>query len=219
MQKTLDELQKQHKAVCLQATNLSDKCMALENAQAQLENQPEDTLSSECNSFIDALSCYLMPPLIDLCQAYNTSKICKFCKLYHLIGFCPQECFSLDRKDFMKHTFSSCISTCIGQKAGVYMCATSAFRDESDNALWQWIIDSTGNAFPKRVYKRTQHHILQHATNTSPNMKMEIWTMWSGDKIPRPRVHPPLIRLKFAKNSDKFHIVFESVAKKTKQAI
>jgi hypothetical protein len=215
LQKELEELEKQHKVARLQETILQKKCIAVKSEQAQLENQAEEPLVvAESNPFIEALSSYLVTSLIGLCQSYNTFEICPFCNMYHLRGFCPQECLSLERKYVMKHTFSSCISTCEGRKACNYSRLDSVFRDESDNVLWQWIMDSIAKAFPTRVYKTAWHKLSDHGNLTS-NMQMEISTMWTNNKVPQPRVFPPTIKLSFTNGnlSGHHHIGFENCVK------
>ena len=85
----------------------------LNNEIQQLENEKESLCELLKKDPIQhVLKAFLMPSLVEICQSYHTSSICRFCHHYHLQGFCVEQCLSSQRRELLLYRFDSMIITC-----------------------------------------------------------------------------------------------------------
>lgn len=146
---------------------------------------------------------FLPNPLAQICESYSTIQRCRTCDIYHVVGFCPDECFSFDRRQPLRHCFNSSFIGCLNHQR----CSKTNFFDTNDQELWIWIQDSIAQIFPSRSYKATKHDRITSVPFDHPLVMHILPMVRDCDK--QPTKFPPQINF-FLQNPKTFHVAFES---------
>jgi len=89
----LDVLKKREKLAKAKIATLLEQTDTIQKTRLELEQEIDNLQRLEKQPVknhlvLNSLEDYLIMPIILICQSFNTSDVCKFCALYHLIGFC-----------------------------------------------------------------------------------------------------------------------------------
>ena len=115
---------------------LSAKVITLSNEINSLEQEDKLLSRIQNDPLVSSLSTLLILPIIQICQSFNTCRICEYCDIYHRIGFCPKECLSPIRKHEIKYRFNSMLIAC-DTNYRKQKTIPIVFYDENDNELWK----------------------------------------------------------------------------------
>ncbi len=147
IQQSIASLQKEQENIEKQET-------VLETEKNNLKNNAQFWIMHHENPLIAELNLYLPINMLLICQDYNNFQICEFCKLYHLIGFCPSKYLSLEceKSIWLDHVFQSSVVQFTNYVWNQNYASDFFFADSIDQELWCWILDSFEHNFPGHKY-------------------------------------------------------------------